>query len=59
MENMEIRNAAEKAGLKMWQVAHLAGYSSGWFSVLMREEFKPDKKQALLDKIAAEKAVKQ
>ena len=59
MKNMEIRNAAKKAGLKMWQVARLAGYSSSWFSVLMREEFKPDKKQALLDKIAAEKAVKQ
>ena len=58
--NEAIRTAAEKHGVKLWQIADALGMNDGNFSRKLRHELPPDETArilALIDEIA--KGVKQ
>ena len=58
MKNNDIREAAKKAGIHLWQVAAACGINDGNFSRKLRKEFPPEEKQRILeiiDRLAQEK----
>lgn len=57
MKNKEIREAAQKAGIKLWQLAEELGMSDCCFSRRLRKEFSPEDKAKALNAIERLKAV--
>lgn len=57
MKNKEIREAAQKAGVKLWQLAEELGMSDCCFSRKLRKEFSPEDKAKALNAIERLKAV--
>jgi hypothetical protein len=58
MFNKEIRDAAKKAGIHLWQVAAACGINDGNFSRKLRQELPQNEKQkilAIIDRLAQEK----
>ena len=51
LQNMEIREATKKAGVRNWEVAEALGISPCWYSQLLRHEFNDDLKRRALDAI--------
>lgn len=57
MYNREIREAAKKAGVRLWQVAAAYGISDGNFSRKLRREMPQKEKEkilAIIDRLAQE-----
>ena len=52
MCNKEIREAAKKAGVHLWQVAEACGVNDGNFSRKLRKELPQEEKQTILGIIA-------
>ena len=50
--NKEIREAAKRAGICLWQVAEKIGVNDGNFSRKMRRELPPQEKERILGIIA-------
>ncbi len=57
MKNKEIREAAQKAGVKLWQLAEALGMADYNFSRKLRKEFTPEEKTKALNAIERLKAV--
>lgn len=57
MKNKEIRETAQKAGVKLWQLAEELGMSDCCFSRKLRKEFSPEDKAKALNAIERLKAV--
>ena len=58
MYNKEIRDAAKKAGVHLWQVAEACGINDGNFSRKLRRELPQEEKQMILeiiDRLSKEK----
>ena len=58
MYNKEIRAAAKKAGVRLWEVAAAYGLSDGNFSRKLRRELPEGEKEkvlAIIDRLAQEK----
>lgn len=56
--NMDIREAAKRAGICLWQVAEKIGINDGNFSRKLRKELLPQEKENILtiiDTLAKEK----
>lgn len=56
--NMEIRNAAKRAGIRLWQVAERIGVNDGNFSRKLRQELPPQEREKILviiNEMAAER----
>lgn len=56
--NMDIRNAAKKAGVLLWEVAADYGINDGNFSRKLRQELPEEDKDkilAIIDRLAQEK----
>ena len=51
MCNKEIREAAKKAGVHLWQVADACGVNDGNFSRKLRRELSQEEKQRILEAI--------
>lgn len=51
-ENMEIRTAAKKAGVKLWEVAEALGITDGMFSRKLRRELPEAERKRLLHIVA-------
>lgn len=49
MKNKEIREAAKKAGVKLWQIADAIGITDGNFSRKLRHELPEDERQNILE----------
>ena len=49
MYNREIREAAKKAGVHLWQVAEACGVNDGNFSRKLRKELPQEEKQTILE----------
>mgnify|MGYP004460091543 CR=1 FL=1 len=49
MNNHEIREAAERKGVRLWQIAGKLGINDGNFSRKLRYELPEDEKQKILD----------
>ena len=49
MYNREIREAAKKAGVHLWQVAEACGINDGNFSRKLRKELPQEEKQTILE----------
>lgn len=45
--NIDIRNEAKEAGVKLWEIAEAYGINDGNFSRLLRRELPPDKKEQM------------
>ena len=45
--NMEIRNAAKKAGIRLWEVAAACGVNDGNFSRKLRQELPQEEKMKI------------
>lgn len=52
MCNKEIREAAKRAGVHLWQVADACGVNDGNFSRKLRKELPQEEKQTILGIIA-------
>lgn len=52
MKNIEIREAAKKAGVKFWQIAEKLGINDGNFSRKLRKELNADEKAHIMNIIA-------
>lgn len=53
--NVQVREAAAKCGVKLWQVAEALGISDATFSRHIRREFSPEEREkilGLIEKIA-------
>ena len=48
-KNMEIRDAARTAGLRLWQVAEAYGMTESSFSRMLRKELSPENNQKVID----------
>ena len=56
--NMDIRNAAKKAGVRLWEIAAGFGINDGNFSRKLRKELPPqerDRIMAIIDDLAQKK----
>lgn len=51
MANMEIREAAKRAGVKLWEVAEYCGVVDSTFSRHMRRELPSEKRQDIMKAI--------
>ena len=49
MHNQDVRTAAKKAGVKLWQIADALGMNDGNFSRLLRRELSPEKKTQVFE----------
>lgn len=49
MCNKEIREAARKAGIRLWQVAEVYGINDGNFSRKLRRELPQEEKHKILE----------
>lgn len=57
MKNQDIRTAAQKSGVRLWQIADKLGLNDGNFSRKLRHELTEDEKRNMLniiDEIAKE-----
>lgn len=57
--NMEIRAAAKRTGVRLWQIAERVGVNDGNFSRKLRRELPPDEREKILtiiNELAAERA---
>lgn len=52
MNNHDIKEAAKRAGIKLWQIADKLGINDGNFSRKLRKELTPEEKQKIFDIIA-------
>lgn len=52
MNNHDIKEAAKRAGVKLWQIADKLGINDGNFSRKLRKELNPEEKQKIFDIIA-------
>lgn len=52
MNNHDIKEAAKRAGIKLWQIADKLGINDGNFSRKLRKELNPEEKQKIFDIIA-------
>lgn len=52
MNNHDIKEAAKKAGIKLWQIADKLGINDSNFSRKLRKELNPEEKQKIFDIIA-------
>ncbi len=52
MNNHDIKEAAKKTGIKLWQIAEKLGINDGNFSRKLRKELNPEEKQKIFDIIA-------
>ena len=50
--NMEIRNAAKRAGVRLWEVAEAMGITDGMLSRKMRRELPEAEQSKVLDIVA-------
>lgn len=60
MENTEIRQAAKKRGVKLWQLADALNVSEATMTRMLRKELVDEKRSqilAVLDQIATEREV--
>lgn len=48
MNNIRIRDAIKRNGLKYWEVADLLGISANWFSVKLRHELSDQEQDAII-----------
>lgn len=48
MKNFEIRDAAQKAGVRLWQVAEEYGVNDGNFSRRLRKELPKEEKEKIM-----------
>ena len=48
-KNIEVRSAAARAGVKLWQIADALGVNDGNFSRKLRKEFTPEEKERILE----------
>lgn len=48
MKNFEIRDAAQKAGVRLWQVAEEYGVNDGNFSRRLRKELPTEEKEKIM-----------
>ncbi len=48
-KNKEIREAAKKAGVKLWQIADAIGITDGNFSRKLRHELPEDEQRRILE----------
>ncbi len=58
LRNQDIRLAAKSAGVHLWEIAEELGISSAWFTVVLRKELRPEKKNemlAIIEKLASQK----
>lgn len=53
MNNVDIRNEIERAGVRYWQVANALGMTDGTFSRKLRHELSEPEKARVLKVIAA------
>ena len=56
VNNKEVRAAISEAGLKHWQVAEKMGVSDFTFSVWLRHELRPERREEILRTIEEMKA---
>ena len=49
MKNNDIREAAKKAGIHLWQVAEACGVNDGNFSRKLRKELPQEEKEEILE----------
>ena len=49
--NVDIRTAAEQAGIKLWQIADRYGVYDGNFSRLLRKELPTEKKEGRIQAV--------
>lgn len=57
MRNMKIRQAAQAANIRFWQIADELGISCSWLSIKMRHELPEDEQGKILsiiEKLAAQ-----
>lgn len=47
MKNLDIREDAKKANVKLWQIADKLNISDNWFSRLLRHELPDEKKEEI------------
>lgn len=52
MNNQDIKEAAKRAKIKLWQIADKLGINDGNFSRKLRKELNPEEKQKIFDIIA-------
>lgn len=52
LANEEIRNAAKRSGVRLWQVAHYMGVTDATFSRKLRFELPAGEREKILDIIA-------
>lgn len=52
MNNQDIKEAAKKARIKLWQIADKLGINDGNFSRKLRKELSQEEKQKIFDIIA-------
>ena len=52
MNNLDIKEAAKREGIKLWQIADKLGINDGNFSRKLRKELNPEEKQKIFDIIA-------
>lgn len=50
--NQDIRMEANKAGVKLWQIADALGITDNWFSRVLRKELPDEKKSEIRNIIA-------
>lgn len=58
MKNIEIRNRAKEAGVKLWEIADRYGVNDGNFSRKLRRELPDEERKRILriiDEIASER----
>ena len=58
MKNNDIKEAAKRAGIRLWQVAEAYGMNDGNFSRKLRQELPQEEKEkilAIIDRLAQEK----
>ena len=59
MNNLDVRNAAKSAGVKLWEIAEIYGISDTNFSKKLRRELPEPEKQKIfeiIEQIHSEKA---
>lgn len=62
MKNLQIRNAAKNAGVRLWQIAIKLGVSEATITRWLRRELpdaERDKLLVIIDEIASEKAAEE
>lgn len=56
--NQDLRDAIKQAGVYVYEVAEVLGYSENWLSVQLHKRLAPERKQAIRDAIEKAKEIK-